>query len=131
MHLANHLLGQAERQCHAGAADRGDDANAGRGVDCDPGLLGMFGVNAVPSLRNRQIGRHQEFAHVSHDEVVDFSFVENVDGETVLVRVAERQRAVGRLRDERVNGEAIVVGQLAGDALLILRQVIVQISNAG
>ena len=85
-------------------------------------LSGCFAYTPYHRCAIDRSGATRNVAHVLQHEFVDFSFVEDIDGETILVRIAQRQRAVRGLRDQRVNGEAIIVGQFARDPLLIFRQ---------
>src|ERR1700729_934122 len=76
----------------------------------------MLGIDAVPALGNPQIRRTQELPRVAKDDLVDLFLVEDIDDERVLVRVAERERSVGSLRNQRVDSPAVVFGGLFGDA---------------
>ena len=78
----------------------------------------MFGVDAMPMLRDLRRGRLQKDPSVARDEIVDFGAVEGIDGGAIFVRVADGQLAAGGLGNEDVNALAIILGRLGGDALL-------------
>jgi hypothetical protein len=78
----------------------------------------MFGVDAMPVLRDIQRGRLEEAAGVTQNALVDFGAVEGIDGHSIFVRVADGQLAASGLENEHVDAPAIICGRLGGDALL-------------
>ena len=76
----------------------------------------MLGIDAKPALGDRQIRGTKKLPCVAKDDLVDLLLVEDIDGERVLVRIAERERSVRSLRNQRMNSPAIVLGSLFSDA---------------
>src|ERR1700733_7671391 len=76
----------------------------------------MLRIHAVPSFRDCEVRRAQKTASVVQNEIVDLLLVEYIDIEPVLMRIPQGERAVGGLRNQRMNPPAIVFGSLLSNA---------------
>src|SRR5262249_30602662 len=73
-------------------------------------LVGMFGIDPVPTLSNFEIWRPQERPYIPENEFVNFGLVEYIDGMAVLVRIPKSQLAAGSLRNQTMNDIMVVLG---------------------
>jgi hypothetical protein len=114
--LGERAIGETERERHASAADPGHDPHTGRRFRDEVRSVPMHRVHAMPSLGQPPIGQPEVGAHLIEDELIDLRPIEDVRCEPVFVRVAERDRAIGGLGNERVNLPSIVSRPFSRDS---------------
>src|SRR5215831_8805240 len=78
----------------------------------------MLRIYAIPSLSDAEVGRVQEPADVSQHQFVDFLLVEDVDRQSVLVRISQGEFSCGELRNQAVDSPSVILRSLFGDAAL-------------
>jgi len=114
--------GQAEGKGHAAAAGSGDDPDAGGRVKDAIGLLRVLSVDAVPALGDGRIGEASEGGEVVEDQGIEMRLIEDVDGEAVLVGVAESDLPGSCLGNQDVDAPLVELGRLRRDASFELGQ---------
>src|SRR5262249_3006202 len=82
----------------------------------------MLGVHSVPTLADVHARSAEKSGDVAENQLVHFLLIEDVNTKAVLMRIAERDFAGGRLRYQAVNPPLLILGCFLGDAPLQRRE---------